>query len=75
MSDTASVVLCAVYIVKNPHSLRNDSPRSKKTCVRQVVLDEWLPLSEDAHERCLHGEEEAEGDSEGDGGGERNDIR
>ena len=45
LSNAASLVLCAVYSVKDHHNLQDDSPVLKKTCVRQEVLDEWLPLS------------------------------
>ena len=30
--------------VKDHHNLLHDSPLLKKSCARQVVLDEWLPL-------------------------------
>ena len=29
--------------VNDHHTLLHDSPPSKKTCVRQVALDKWLP--------------------------------
>ena len=37
---------CHVHIirVKDQHTLLRYSPRLKKTCVRQVVLDKWFPL-------------------------------
>ena len=39
----ASFVLCVVYSVKDHHDLRHDSPRLKKTCGRQVVLNKRFP--------------------------------
>ena len=45
LSDTASFVLCAAYSVKDQHILPKYSSLLKKTCVRQGVLDKWLPLS------------------------------
>ena len=39
LSNTASFVLCAVYSVKDHHTLLHNSKRLKKTCVRQVALD------------------------------------
>ena len=42
--NTASFVLCVVFRVKDHHHLLHYSPRLKKTCVRQVALDRWLPL-------------------------------
>ena len=44
MSNPASLVLCVFRRVKDHQHLLHDSPRSKKTCVRQVALDKWLPL-------------------------------
>ena len=41
----ASSVLRTVYSVKEHHNSPKYSPRSKKTCIRQVVLEKWLPLS------------------------------
>ena len=38
-------LLCVFFCrVKDHHNLLHGSPCLKKTCVRQVVLDEWLPL-------------------------------
>ena len=45
LSNAASVVLRIVYSVKDQHNLLHSSPLLKKSCVRQVVPDEWLPLS------------------------------
>ena len=42
-SNAASLVLCALRRVKDHCNLPHDSPRLKKSCVRQVVLDKWLP--------------------------------
>ena len=42
---TASLFLCVVRRVKEHHKVLHDSPLLKKTCVRQVVLDKWFPLS------------------------------
>ena len=36
--------LCIVYSVRDHHNLLHDSPRLKKTCTRQVVLDKCFPL-------------------------------
>ena len=44
LSNPASSVLCAVYSVKDHHILQIGSPLLRTTCVRQVVLDKWLPL-------------------------------
>ena len=44
LSNTTSFVLCAAYNVKEHPNLLHYSPRLKKTCARQVVLDKWLPL-------------------------------
>ena len=47
VSNTASFVLCVVCRVKDHHnSLHYESLSSQynKSCVRQVVLDKWLPL-------------------------------
>ena len=35
--------------VEDRQDLLHDSPRSKKTWVRQVVLDKWFPLTVDYH--------------------------
>ena len=43
-SNTASFVVCVFRDVKDHHNLPHYSPRSKNTCVRQVVLDKWFPL-------------------------------
>ena len=43
--NAASFVLCAFRRVKDHHTLPNDSPRPKKTCIRQAVLDKWFPLT------------------------------
>ena len=43
LSSTASFASCAAYSVKDRRNLPNCSPLSKKTCVRQVVLDKWFP--------------------------------
>ena len=40
----ASFVSCAVDSVRDHRALQNESPPLKKTRVRQVVLDKWLPL-------------------------------
>ena len=45
LSTTASSVLCVFRRVKDHHNLLQYSPPSKKTCVRQVALDKWFPLS------------------------------
>ena len=41
----ASSFVCAVYSVQDRHNLQKYSPCLRKTCVRQVVLDKWFPLS------------------------------
>ena len=41
---TASFVLCMFRRVKDHHSSLHSSPRLKKACARQVVLDKWFPL-------------------------------
>ena len=41
---TASFVLRVLRSVNDHHNLPHYSPRLKKPCVRQVVLDKWLPL-------------------------------
>ena len=45
LCNTASSALCAFRSVKAPHTLLHYSPLLKKTCVRQVVSDKWLPPS------------------------------
>ena len=45
LSNTASFVLCVFRRVKDHRHLLHYSPRLKKACVRQVVLDKLLPLS------------------------------
>ena len=40
----ASFVECALGRVKDHHTLPHDSPLVKNACVRQVMLDKWLPL-------------------------------
>ena len=45
LSNAASFVLCVVRHVEDHHNLLHDSPLLKKTCVGQVVLDKWFPLS------------------------------
>ena len=43
----ASFVWCVAYSVKDHHHhLPNYSRLVKKSCVRQVVLDKWFPLSD-----------------------------
>ena len=37
--------MCAVQRVRGHRKLLQDSPRLQKTCVGQVVLDKWFPLS------------------------------
>ena len=37
-------VSCVLRRVEDHHTLLHCSPRLKKTCVRQVVLDKWFPL-------------------------------
>ena len=45
LSNTASCVLCVLCCVKDHNDLLYHSPLLKKTCVGQVVLDKWFPLS------------------------------
>ena len=45
MSSAASFVLRSVRRVKDHHHLPHHSQRLKNTCVRQVELDKWFPLS------------------------------
>ena len=45
LSDAASFVLCVFCRVKDHHKLLHYSSLLKKTCVKQVVLDKWLPLT------------------------------
>ena len=42
----ASVVLCVFCRVKDHHNLLHYLLLLKETCVRQVVLDKWLPLNQ-----------------------------
>ena len=42
-SNAASFVSCAVYRVKDDRDVLHSSPRLKRACVRQVVLDKWFP--------------------------------
>ena len=46
LSSTAScdLSLCAFRGVKDHHNLLHNSPRSKKACVRQAVLDKRFPM-------------------------------
>ena len=44
LSNVASFVLCAVYSVKDHHTLPSYLSLLKRTCFRQVVLDKWFPL-------------------------------
>ena len=44
LSNTASFVLCVFRGVKDHHNLQPYVPLLRKTCVRQVVSDKWLPL-------------------------------
>ena len=44
-SNAASFVICVFPRFKDHHNLLHYSPRLKKTCVRQVLLDKWFPLS------------------------------
>ena len=46
LSNAASSALCAVYSVKDHHTLQAYSSLLKKHCVRQVGLDKWFPLNE-----------------------------
>ena len=48
LSNAASFVLCAAHRVKDHRKLLHCSPRLKKTCVRQVVLDKRFPLTDDS---------------------------
>ena len=47
LSDAACLkrprLYCAFRRVKGHRNLRHYSPLSKKSCVRQVVLDKWFP--------------------------------
>ena len=54
VSNAASFVLCVFRRVKDHHILLHDSPLLKKTCVRQVVLDEWFPLKSAAAPWRMH---------------------
>ena len=45
LSNTASFVLRVFRHVKDHHTLLHYLPNLKKPCVRQVVLDKWLPSS------------------------------
>ena len=45
LSIAASFVLCAFRRVEDHHDLQGVSTLLKNTCVRQVVLDKWLPLT------------------------------
>ena len=45
LSNTATFEWCVLCLVKDHHSLLCCSPRSKNTCVRQVVLDKRFPPS------------------------------
>ena len=36
---------CICFCVKDHNNVLHYSPLLKKTCVRQVVLDKWLPLN------------------------------
>ena len=44
LSNAALFVLCVLRSVRDHHNLLHYSPRLKKTCVRQVVLDKCFPL-------------------------------
>ena len=48
LSNAASFVLCVFRRVKDHHNLLHSSPLWEKTCVRQVVLDKWFPLTAQA---------------------------
>ena len=54
MSNAASFVLRILRSVKDHHDLPKYSPRLKNICVRQVVLDKWLPLSTVLRENCVN---------------------
>ena len=43
LSNTASLVFCAVHSVNDHHMLPNDSPLLKNTLARQAVLDKRFP--------------------------------
>ena len=45
LSNTASSALCVFCRVKDHRKLLHYSLHVKKTCVRQVALDEWFPPS------------------------------
>ena len=45
LPNAASFVLCVRGHVKDHHNSLQSWPRLKKTCVRHLVLDKWLPLS------------------------------
>ena len=42
--------LCVFRRVKDHHHLLHDSPLLKNTCLRQVVIDKWFPLT---YARCF----------------------
>ena len=48
LSNTASFVLWLFRRVKDRHNSLRYSPLLKKSCVRQVVLDKWFPLTKGA---------------------------
>ena len=58
LSNTASFVSCVFRRAKDRHNSLQHSPLMKQVCVRQVVLDKWLPLI-----RC-HGRAPCQGASD-----------
>ena len=52
LSNTAQLVVCVVYSVKDHRKLPTCSPLLNKSCVRLVVLDKWCPLR-DANPQTL----------------------
>ena len=51
----ATFVLCVLCRVKDHHKLLHVLPPSKKTCVRQVALNKWFPLTEARPKSCCRG--------------------
>ena len=49
------ISLCVFCHVKDHHMLQHDSPLSKNTWVRQVVLDKWFTLMTAACQPCWRG--------------------
>ena len=43
LSNRASFVVFVFRRVKDDHNLLHHSPRLKKTCIREAVIDKWFP--------------------------------